>query len=113
MNVNIQRSILASFLWLDDLASVEEMKSGSYKKDVFVMDESLFTGDRRAVAVEINQTTTSPDRIYGLLNYTLENRIPYEWTEISSHTPMPMSLVKKYYEKLKNERNNAILMGVA
>ncbi len=111
--MNIQRSILASFLWLDDLASGEEMKSDSHKKDVFVIDESLFTGERRTVAAEINRTTASADRMYGLLNYTLENRMPYEWAEISSQTPLPMNVAKKYYEKLKNDRNNAILMGVA
>ena len=105
MNTNIQRALLASFLWANDL--------GIDTNNAFILDVSVFDWDRVLIASKINEVTMTKDRFYSLLNLELENTSQNEWMHISEQTPMPFSLAKKYHDKLISDRNHAILAGVA
>ncbi len=100
MNVNIQQSILSTFLWSNDL----DMDT----KDAFMLNPSLFTGDRYLIASKINEVTDTPERYYGVLNLELENTSPAEWLEISTQTPLPFSFAKKMHNNLPDQRVGAI-----
>ncbi len=100
MNINIQRAVLATFLWSNDL----DMDT----KDAFTLNPHLFTGDRYLIASKVNDVTQTQDRFYGLLNLELENTSPQEWLYISEQTPLPFSLAKKYYSKLTDNRGAGI-----
>ncbi len=100
MNINIQRSVLSTFLWSNDL--------GMDTKDAFTLNTSLFTGDRYLIASKINETTNTPERYYGILNMEIENTSPAEWLEISTQTSLPFSLVKKLHNNLPDQRVSAI-----
>ncbi len=92
MNINIQRAVLSSFLWSNDV--------GIDTKDAFILNQHVFTGDRILIAAKINEVTETEYKFYSLLNMELENTSQEEWMEIAQQTPMPFSLTKRYYEKL-------------
>lgn len=96
MEVNIQRAILATFLWANDL----EIDT----KDAFILNPHFFTEDRYLIASKINEITQTEDRFYGLLNLELENTSQQEWLHIAEQTPLPFSFAKKYYDKLNDNR---------
>ena len=96
MNINIQRAVLASFLWSNDM--------GMSTKDAFHINLHLFTDDRKLIAAKIEEVTQTEDKFYGLLNSELENTSQNEWLQISMQTPLPFSLAKKYYNKLTDNR---------
>ena len=100
MNTNIQRAILASFLWSNDM--------GMDTKDAFILNPHLFTEDCYLIATKINEVTQTQDRFYGLLNMELETTSQNEWLEIAQQTPLPFSLAKKYYLKLTDKRGNNV-----
>ena len=100
MNINIQRAILASFLWSNDM--------GMNTKDAFKLKPSLFTDDRYLIASKINETTDTEDRFYGILNLELENTSPSEWLEISQQTPLPFTVAERYHNKLPDPRGRNI-----
>ncbi len=100
MNLNIQRAILASFLWSNDI--------GTDTKDAFLLNPHLFTGDSKLIAAKINKVTETEDRFYSLLNLELENTSHNEWLQISIQTPLPFSLAKKYYNKLSSNRGRNV-----
>jgi len=100
MEINIQRSILATFLWSNDI--------GIDTKDAFMLNTSLFTGNRYLIAAKINEITQSEDKFYGLLCLELENTSQTEWLEISKQTPLVFSLAKKYHDSLPDPRGDRI-----
>jgi len=100
MNVNIQRAILSTFLWSNDL-DIDT-------KDAFILNPHLFTGDRYLIASKVNEATQTHDKFYGLLNLELENVSPQEWLEISTQTPLSFSFAKKYYDKLTENRGGSV-----
>lgn len=89
-NINIERSILSSFLWANDV--------GTDTSYAFKLDEAVFTGDRKLIARAINQETDTEGRYYGLLNMRIENSLNHEWIELSMQTPTGLSFAKKNYE---------------
>ncbi|MDM5264701.1 hypothetical protein PF327_10890 [Sulfurovum sp. XTW-4] len=106
MSVNIERALLGSFLWSNDL--------GMDTKDAFILDTSLFTSDdRKLIASKINETTDTEDRFYSLLNMEIEQTSSHEWMEIAALTPFIFSLSKRYHEYLIEKRNDRIILGVA
>ena len=96
MSINIQRAVLATFLWSNDL----QMDT----KDAFTINPHLFTGDLKLVAAKVNEVTKTEDKFYSLLNLELEQTSPSEWLEIAQQTPLPFSLAKRYYAKLNTNR---------
>jgi len=100
MNTNIQRAILATFLWSNDL-DIDT-------KDAFILNPHLFTDDRHLIAAKINQVTQTEDRFYSLLNMELENTSQQEWLEISTQTPFSFSFAKKYYDNLTDNRGDDV-----
>lgn len=95
MSENIQRAILSTFLWSNDF--------GMDTDEAFTLDASVFTGDKYLIASKLNEVTNSEDRFFSLLNIELENTSPREWTFIAEQTPLPFSVAKRYYEKLREE----------
>ena len=107
MDLNIQRSILSTFLWADDL--------GMDKRKAFMLDESLFTGQTKQIAKMINAVTATDDRYYGLLNLNLENnpQLHQEWLFIAEEqTPMTFRTSKAYYTQLLEKNKNSSLKGL-
>ena len=100
MNLNIQRAILASFLWSNDV--------GTDTKDAFILNPHLFTDDRLLIASKINEVTQTEDRFYSLLNLELENTSSQEWLEISTQTPLPFTYAKKMHDKMPDNRRDMI-----
>lgn len=100
MNDNIQRAILATFLWSNDL----QMDT----KDAFEINPNMFNGDMRLIAAKVNEVTQTDDKFYSLLNLELEKTSPREWLEIAQQTPLTFSLASKYYSKLKKFRGTEI-----
>ena len=100
MNINIQRAILASFLWSNDM--------GTNTKDAFLINQNLFDGDRYLIASKINEVTNTEDKFYGILNLELENTSPQEWLDISTQTPMPFSFAKKLHDGQDDPRADRI-----
>lgn len=100
MEVNIQRAILATFLWAND--------TDTDTKDAFMLNQNLFTDDRYLIASKINEVTDTADRFYGLLNLELENTSPAEWLEISAQTPLVFYFAKKYHDNLTDPRGMGI-----
>lgn len=93
MNENIERSLLATFLWSNDF--------GMDTDEAFELDTSIFSSDdRKLIAAKINETTATEDRFYSLLNLEIQNTSHYEWLAISEQTPMPFSVSKRYQNKL-------------
>jgi len=98
---NIERALLATFLWSNDLWICT--------KDAFIMDTSIFTSqDRKLIASKINEVTKTEDRFYSLLNMEVENTCQHEWLNISGYTPFEFSLAKKYYDKLLSDYTNKL-----
>ena len=98
MNVNIQRSILATFLWSNDM--------GMGTKDAFPLNPHLFTEDRYLIASKINEVTDTADKFYGILNLELENTSPQEWVHIAEQTPLPFTYAQKLHDKLPDNRGD-------
>lgn len=103
--VNIENSILASFLYLDDM--------GFKKDDVFKINSSIFTSSyRRAVADKINDETEG-DQMYGFLSVDIEShtsgtKFEQEWIDILAQTPMLLSVAKRMHNKLEQEHKERI-----
>jgi hypothetical protein len=107
MNVNIQRAILSTFLWSDDL-HID-------KTDSFILDLDLFDDPmRRGIAENINNTTLHHDKMYGFLNVQIEGIVAYqyEWLEISTQTPLTFSVAKRYMDSLAKKRRDKLIMGI-
>ncbi len=104
MSINIQRAILATFLWSNDMDINTD--------DAFLLDLSLFTDDRKLIASKINEVTDTEDRFYGILNMELENTSPDEWLAISEQTPLIFSYINQCHKKLHDTYNNNILRGI-
>ncbi len=100
MNLNIQRAILASFLWSNDV--------GTDTKDAFILNPHLFTDDRLLIASKINEVTQTEDRFYSLLNLELENTSSQEWLFIAEQTPLSFSFAKKYYDSMTDNRGSDV-----
>ena len=92
--INIERSILSSFLWSNDL--------GIDTGNAFILDENVFTGIRKQIATAINEETNG-DRYYGLLNMRIENSQNEEWMELSQQTPTCFSFTKKNYNYILSQ----------
>jgi len=99
MEVNIQRAILATFLWSNDI--------GTDTKDSFFLNHHLFTGDRFLIASKINEQTAG-DKFYGLLNLELENTSQVEWMAISEQTPLTFDVSKRYHDNMPDPRGMRI-----
>ena len=100
MDINIQQSILATFLWANDM--------GTDTKDAFTLNQHHFTEDRYLIASKINEVTTTEDRYYGILNLELENTSPVEWLNISTKTPLLFEMAKKIHDKQTDPRGMGI-----
>jgi len=99
MEINIQRAILASFLWANDLMINTD--------EAFILNSNFFTGDRKTIASKINEETRK-DRFYGMLNLVIENSNTAEWMEISAQTPLPISVAKRYHDSMIDPRGDLI-----
>ncbi len=100
MNINIQRAVLATFLWSNDM--------GMDTKDAFKLNTRLFTGDLFLIASKVNEVTETEEKFYGILNLELENTSPFEWLEISKQTPLPFSFAKKMHNKTPDPRRRNV-----
>jgi len=100
MEINIQRAILASFLWSNDM--------GMDTMYAFTLNQHLFTGDRYLIASKVNEITDTEDKFYGILNLELENTSQQEWMELSKMTPLPFTLAKKYHDNISDPRGSRI-----
>jgi len=100
MEINIQRAILASFLWANDM--------GTDTAYAFPLNQHLFTGDRYLIASKVNEITETEDKFYGILNLEIENTSHQEWLELSKTTPIPFTLAKKYHDNLSDPRGDKI-----
>ncbi len=100
MNVNIQRAVLSSFLWSNDV--------GIDTEDAFILNPHVFTGDRILIASKINEVTETEDKFYSLLNMELENTSREEWMEITQQTPLVFSFAKRCYEKLEADNRERL-----
>ncbi len=100
---NIQRAILSTFLWSNDLAIDTH--------NAFMLDLDVFNGDAYLIASKINEVTQTEDRYYGILNLELENTSAIEWMEILAQTAMPFSVVKRYHSKLQQDYRQKISRG--
>jgi len=100
MNKNIQESILATFLWSNDM--------GIDTKDAFTLNLRHFTGDLYLVAAKVNEVTATDDKFFGMLLLELENTSPQAWLDISQQTPMPFSVVKRLHDKQPDPRGRNV-----
>lgn len=96
MNETIQRAILSTFLWSNDLHYDT--------KEAFLINPNLFTGDRKLIAAKINEVTNTDDRFYGLLNLELEQTFTTEWMELAIQNTLSFKFALRYYNELKKTR---------
>ena len=92
---SIERSILSSFLFANDL--------GDDLRDVYPLDLRAFTSPmRKRIAERINEVT---DGSYGYLSYKIEESIKgtaheMEWIEILAQTPLTLRMSKRYHDDI-------------
>jgi len=100
---NIQETIIASFLWADDMMMD--------KTDAFILDSNRFDKDLNLIVQLLNKETDD-DKMYGQLLMEMENTMQDLWLRLSTRTPMPFSVLKRLYEKLGDKNKTNTLKGL-
>ncbi len=102
MLLNIQRAILSSYLF------------GDVEKPT-ILDEDYFCVSLKVFVAKINEFITK-DIPLTILNIKLEeslrgHNLENTYLHIIIQTPLPESVVSKYYEYLKIEKRKRLLLG--
>jgi len=97
---DIEYAILGTFLWSHDM--------GLSADDAFILAPSVFTGTNKQIALAINRETDN-DKLYSLLNMSVEEKYPVEWLEIATRTPLTFAMANRLHTKLIEEQRGAML----
>ncbi len=108
-HIDIQHSILSSFLFANDLLENTDK--------AFIMDTEVFTTPLTKRIAEVINDETKSDKMYGFQSISIEDDIKgtqheHEWLQIISQTPMSLSVASRLHEKLVKKMKQRIAMGV-
>ncbi len=106
MNVSYQTAILASFLWCVDTDTQKDTENA------FMLDLSVFDGERRTIASKINEQTQE-NHYYSMLNIEIEQTSNTEWLEMSKVTIVSLNQAKAYHALLQKEYRQNLVRGAA
>jgi len=103
-NLNIERAILSTFLFINDTNDILE--------DVYKLDLRAFsTPFNKRVAEKLNLVRNGH---YGFLSYQLEESVrgtafEFDWIEILAQTPLTLKYSKRYYDDLLKKQLMKVL----